>query len=683
MGTPPNEGLIAPRSDWLVPKGLTGQAIAAFPWAGHPLGPLETWPPRLRQVVNFILEAGAPMAVVWGPEYRFIYNDGYAALVAEKHPAALGAPGIEIFPELWHVVLPLFERTRGGEAVLVDDLELPLTRGGVTQPGFFSFSYNPLRGERGQVEGFLVVVVETTARVTRERDRAQVFDTVLSTISDFAYTFDRKGRFTYINRALLDLWGLRLEEAVGKNFFELNYPAELAARLQAEIAQVFATGEGLTNTTPYTGADGREGWYEYIFRPVRGADGAVRTVAGSTRDISTYKRTEADLRAAREAAEQANQAKTSFLATLSHELRTPLNPVLLIATEAAANPDLPLPVRADFETIAANAALEAQLIDDLLDLTRITNGKIALHLAPTDINAVLSDALDKISDEISAKAQAVTFDLATPAPLVLGDPVRLQQVFWNLFRNATKFTPPGGQIRVASALAGTPPRLQVEVADTGIGMTAEEIGRLFNAFAQGNHTNSPGSGSFGGLGLGLALSRMLAELHGGTITAASAGPGRGSRFTVELPLCEREAASVPAGRAAPAAPGAAGSGRPLRLLLVEDHEPTRVAMRELLRRRRYEVADAASLAEARDLAARQAFDVLVSDIGLPDGDGYTLMRELKASSGIRGIALTGFGMKEDVERCRAAGFTTHLIKPVNVQTLDEALVLMLAPVPPA
>lgn len=270
--------------------------IAAHAWEATSFGALAAWSPQLRTAVNLMLEGGAAMAIVWGADYRLLYNERYREILQDKHPGALGATAAEIFPEMWADVRPLFDRAYAGESVVIDDFAISLQRGGVVREACFSGSYNPLRNESGLVEGFLAVVVETTARVRREQARWHIFDTTLSAITDFAYSFDRDGRFIYVNKALLDLWGLKLEQAVGKNFFDLKYPDDLAARLQRQINHVFVHKEVLRDETPYTSPTGVAGYYEYIFSPVFAADGSVVVVAGSTRDITTRKALERELR---------------------------------------------------------------------------------------------------------------------------------------------------------------------------------------------------------------------------------------------------------------------------------------------------------------------------------------------------------------------------------------------------
>ena len=408
------------------------------------------------------------------------------------------------------------------------------------------------------------------------------------------------------------------------------------------------------------------------------------------------------LRQARDAAEQAHRAKDDFLAALSHELRTPLSPVLLLASEAESNPAFSPEARNQFATIRKNVELEARLIDDLLDLTRITRNKLPLDLKPRRAHEILSDAIATVRGEIEHKQIALHLDLAASADTVTGDNVRLQQVFWNILKNAVKFTPPAGSITVTTRNPPGSGKIVLAIRDTGIGLTAEEIARVFDAFSQGDHAIGSGSHRFGGLGLGLTIARSLIEHHGGSISAASEGLNRGATFTIELPVTtEAVAAPEPASAASGPAPALApnatlsasssSSASPpspvpapavaphQKILLVEDHEPTRRALEALLQRRRFDVVASASVAEARALAENNKFDLLISDIGLPDGTGFELMAEMKDRHGMRGIALTGYGMEEDIDRSREAGFVVHLTKPVVVQSLEKALAAVPSP----
>ncbi|MES1242160.1 MAG: ATP-binding protein [Acidobacteriota bacterium] len=410
---------------------------------------------------------------------------------------------------------------------------------------------------------------------------------------------------------------------------------------------------------------------------------AVRFI-GTVMDATGRKRAEEELRQAKEAAEEANRAKDRFLATLSHELRTPLTPVLALVSGLEGDDRLRM-VADRLAMIRRNVELEARLIDDLLDLTRIARGRLELHRGITDVRAVVEHAIEICCAEAAQAGRLrVVADLSAAEHRVWGDGPRMTQIFWNLLRNAVKFTPDGGVIHVRSWNAG-PPRdveLVVEVTDTGMGIDSASLPLIFTAFEQGQ---SPVSRKLGGLGLGLSISKAIAELHGGRITAVSQGYGRGATFRVHLPAGRWPAEAKPTPLPPPPVPPAAAGPvqvprvtRQLRLLLVEDHPDTAEAMAELLRALGHEVRVAGTVAAGLALAqaakeAGDGIDLVISDLGLPDGTGMDLMRELVSRYGLRGIALSGYGTEEDVRRSLEAGFSRHLTKPVNFQALEAVI----------
>lgn len=361
----------------------------------------------------------------------------------------------------------------------------------------------------------------------------------------------------------------------------------------------------------------------------------------------------------------ANAAKDQFLAQLSHELRNPLSPVITMVAELETMVGAIPEAREPLEVIRRNVGLEARLIDDLLDVTRISSGKLQLNRETTDLHHTVRLALEICQRDIDEKGLTVRVDLGAERHWVQADPARLQQIFWNLLKNAVKFTPAGRQITIRSANA--PEAITVEVADEGIGIDPKNLDRIFNAFDQGQSSITR---RFGGLGLGLAISKAMVDAHGGTIRAESAGSGTGSTFTVRLETCAAPAPAPAPVERAPAAPrGGAGS----RVLLVDDHLDTCRGMERLLKRRGYEVETAHTVAEALTCARGEPFDLLISDIGLPDGTGFELMEALRRDGGPPGIALSGFGMESDIDKSREAGFSEHLIKPVNIEQLDAAM----------
>jgi CheY-like chemotaxis protein/anti-sigma regulatory factor (Ser/Thr protein kinase) len=326
-------------------------------------------------------------------------------------------------------------------------------------------------------------------------------------------------------------------------------------------------------------------------------------------------------------------------------------------------PGLPEPAQASVKMIRRNIELEARLIDDLLDLTRVANGKLRLSLETVDVHEVIDSVLDLFRAELQVKQLDVHIEKRAENHHVLADRARLQQMLWNLVRNAAKFTPDGGHIYVRTRDV----RMQVEIAieDTGIGIAPEQIGKLFNAFEQGSQRMTQ---QFGGLGLGLAITKALTDAHGGTVSAASPGPHCGATFTIALPTV-----SAPAAEPAAAIMSQAGADERLSILLVEDHADTAEVMSQLIRGLGHTVSVAGSVAEALAFANAGTFDLVVSDIGLPDGTGLDFIRVFRERSKVPAVALTGFGTDEDVRRCLAAGFTAHLTKPVNFAQLETLI----------
>lgn len=376
-------------------------------------------------------------------------------------------------------------------------------------------------------------------------------------------------------------------------------------------------------------------------------------------------------KSARAEAQRANEAKDRFLAVLSHELRTPLTPVLLTASMLEKSGDLPDASLADVRMIRRNVELEARLIDDLLDLSRIANGKMSLDKQVVKIHGLIEAVGNMVAGEAQSKGVSLRLEAAAKRDQVNADAVRLQQVLWNLLKNAVKFTPAGGRIfvRTCNVGEGEAARLVVEFQDDGVGIKPQTLSGLFRPFDQGGDQTTQ---RFGGLGLGLAISKAIVEMHGGEIMAQSDGEGRGAKFTVTLPLAKVEEHAAP--QPGPAQPFVPASDAAVRVLLVEDHEDTLRMLRRLLEHSGFVVTGADSIKAALACVEAQAFDILVSDIGLGEESGYDLLREIRAR-GIEmpGIALTGFGMDQDLTQSRLAGFATHLTKPVEVRNLVAAI----------
>ncbi len=369
---------------------------------------------------------------------------------------------------------------------------------------------------------------------------------------------------------------------------------------------------------------------------------------------------------AKAVAEQANRTKDHFLAVLSHELRTPLTPVVMGISMLQDRPDLDPEMRETLELIRHNVEIETRLIDDLLDVSRIARGKIELSWSTVELCTIIHRAVEVCKPDIEARRLHFGVDLGPAAPYwVEADAPRLQQVFWNLLKNAIKFTPHGGCVGVRCR--PNEKYVVIEVNDSGIGIEPEALSRIFNSFEQAERSITQ---QFGGLGLGLAISRALVELHGGQIEAHSEGRDKGATFRVRLPL------TVPPGQPEVRAPAAPSKRvfRPLHILLVEDHGVTAKMMRRVLTSDGHTVETASDVATALELAGQHAFDLLLSDLGLPDGSGHDLMRQLRQRGHkFPGIALSGYGQEEDIQRSREAGFAAHLTKPASREAIVEAI----------
>jgi len=375
---------------------------------------------------------------------------------------------------------------------------------------------------------------------------------------------------------------------------------------------------------------------------------------------------------ARDAAERANQLKDEFLATLSHELRNPLNVILgysellLRMREIEQSPRL---VQMG-EALRRNAQSQSQLINDLLDLSRLQRGKISLNQETVSMSAIIDNAVETVRADAAAKGIDIRVNVGEQLLLVEGDRLRLQQIAWNLLNNAVKFTPAGGSIEIA--LRNENESAVFVVTDTGQGIDPSFLPHVFEMFRQADGSNRR---RHGGMGIGLALVHQLVQLHGGTISAESDGPNKGARFTVRLPLMrepERMASQV----AAQAGIVELNVFAQTNFLIVDDSEDTIAMLEELLKVAGANVMTATNGADALRLAAENEFDVILSDISMPEMDGYEFLQRLRKIDGrqeVPVIAITGFGRRNDIARARAAGFYSHLTKPLNLQVLTDVL----------
>jgi PAS domain S-box-containing protein len=491
------------------------------------------------------------------------------------------------------------------------------------------------------------------AEAQREKKASKRSEERLSRVIDSAMdailSIDAQRRIVVFNRAAEKLFGCSSADAMGKPIDEF---------ISGDLG-IGGNGDGTLRISKVTHAKTVGGQLVPVEATAsKISDGENPQWTLIIRDVSDRERAQREL-------EEANRAKDQFLAVLSHELRTPLTPVLATVAAMEDDPTIPQEARANLRVVRRNVELEARLIDDLLDLTRVSRGKLQMVSEVVAVHELIRSAVETAChDEAHAKRLTVVLELDAEHDEVWGDPVRLQQVIWNLLRNAVKFTSPGGRIEVRSR--NVEQLLAVDFIDNGMGIDQRALPRIFNAFEQGDDSVTK---RFGGLGLGLAISKGLVEAQGGRLSAHSDGLGKGSKFTLEMVLAEAGAAQKPRKTGSSDSQPSA----PLHILLVEDHEDTARIMSKLLRSFEHRVTLAADFASALQAVEGDSFDLLISDLGLPDGNGRDLMREAQKKHPIPGIALSGYGMESDVRASLEAGFAEHITKPVNIVQLQEAI----------
>jgi PAS domain S-box-containing protein len=496
-------------------------------------------------------------------------------------------------------------------------------------------------------------------------ETAEQFHILVDSVEEYAiYMLDPNGDVVTWNTGAQKIKQYTAPEIIGKNFACFYTAEDVAAEKPQRNLREAARRGHIRDQGLRVRKDGSIFEAEVVIAAMRDAKGNIRGYSKVTRDITDQIRTR-EFEAEKIAAEKANKSKDDFLAALSHELRMPLTPALAAAIYLDDNAaKLPPDFVQDVQIIKRNVQLQARLIDDLLDLTRITRGKLQLTLERVDANALVRDAIEIAHSAIAAKKLNVSTEFNATKPYILGDSIRLQQVFWNLINNAVKFTPPGGQIAIRTS-NNDGSHFQFEIRDNGIGIERERLGSLFTPFEQADASVTR---QFGGLGLGLAISRHLVDLHHGTIEAESLGRSFGATFKVTLDRLPEGVGTTDLGSRAPKHPP-----KPLRILLVEDHRDTRYTLSRLLTHFGHEVLTADNIKRAIEIMTAGKIDVLLSDIGLPDGSGYDVISEAKRKQPIKAVAITGFGTEEDVRRSKEAGFDFHLVKPIDLHELQSVL----------
>lgn len=536
------------------------------------------------------------------------------------------------------------------------------------------------------VAGFTVVGA-TTALLARWRAQAEAalleahrrFVTVANAAPVMIWMSGPDKQVTYFNEPWFQFTGRARERELGDGWLDGVHPEDRAACLET-YARAFDERLPFRMEYRLRRADGE---YRYVLDrgvPLTGEDGTFSSYIGSCIDVTDAREALQSAEAAKDAAEQASRAKDAFLATVSHELRAPLSPILTWVRMLRGKQLTEEQVDKALAVIDRNARMQAQLIEDLLDVARIVEGKLRLQVRPVALVPVIQNALETVRPAADAKDIRLQVVLDSTIADIPGDPDRLQQVVWNLLSNAVKFTPKGGRIHIVLERVNS--HVELTVSDSGQGIPAEQLARLFDRFWQADSSTTR---SHAGLGLGLAIVRHIVELHGGTVTADSPGPGKGSTFTVSIPVAPvtrttEELRRHPLFSDASSVPPTRLDG--IRVLVVDDEPDTNESLRVLLDACGSEVRVAGSAAHALEILSRWTPDVLVSDIGMPVEDGYALLAKIRARPDgvgrIPAIALTAFASVEDRARLLSAGFKLHVAKPADPGELTAAIAAVLA-----
>lgn len=513
-------------------------------------------------------------------------------------------------------------------------------------------------------------VHERRQRLSAERalkDSNTLYSRLVESLRDYAVLLlDPAGHILAWNNASESIFGWTRDEA-------LQQHASILFRPEDRVSHVFeqelhaAAAQGRCSDDRWLVRKSGEAFFATgVTTILQGDDGRLIGFSKIVRDGTAAQEAALALKSAKEEAERANRAKDRFLAVLSHELRTPLTPISAAAEVLDRRLALPADLKNLVAMIRRNVALEARLIDDLLDLTSIDHGKLSMQSKPVDLQVVIGAVLEMLGDDIQRKGLHLVPLLASGPLMVRGDASRLQQILWNVVRNAIKFTEPQGTLTVRSWQEGA--QVGFSCQDTGIGIQRDALERLFMPFEQVDPLIAK---QFGGLGLGLAIASGLASAHGGQLRADSQGPGHGATFTLSLPLMDEPEAAA----AAAVPPGALGAVPPA-VLLVEDNTDSAEALAMALEMQGYAVTHAGSVREAVAQGRARVFDAVISDLGLPDGHGTEVAEAL--SPRMPCVALSGFGSEEDLRTSRAAGFVAHLTKPADPADIDAVLKSLLA-----
>ena len=701
---------------WPPGRGEVARLIREKDWSTTELGPLSSWSDTLRTLVSNVLDNRFEMILLWGPNLVQIYNDAYACLMRDKHPTYLGRPTQECWPEVWHFNEPIYRRVMAtGESVFLEDQPYLLQLEGGERQLSLTICYGPVRGPQGEILGVMVTLMDVTRRMQAEAalaDDLSAMTQLHELVSRLVHCQDLDSALQEVLDASLSLMDadkghvqlfdaehhtLRIaaqrgfDEGFLRSFAKVDSQDDDAcaralrlrrrvlvtdvtkdAAYQPHLASAAAAGYQAVQSTPLLGHNGTPmGMLSTHWRqPTQPSGRALRILDLYARQAAEFierSRIEHRLRQTADELRHASRAKDEFIAMLGHELRNPLSPIQIalhlmeMRGETGSERERAI--------ISRQVQHMARLVDDLLDVARIIRGHVALQPQHTELCSVVAKAVETASPLIEQKRHALSVEVPTTGLPLMADPVRLAQAISNLLINAARYTPPDGHIRVTVTQAAQG-EVTLSVSDDGVGIGPDELKRVFDMFAQGRQGLDR---SKGGLGLGLTIARTMATMHGGTLTAHSEGPNRGSRFDLTLPLLHDGSHTTNGlGHGTTGVPRGVGQT----VLVVDDNEDAAHMLSDLLHTWGYTTLVVHDGPTALNLLSTRRVDLALLDIGLPVMDGYELaqaIHRLPDQGDTPLVALTGYGQDKDRQRSRESGFREHLVKPVDIDRLSHVL----------
>lgn len=641
--------------------GEMGQRIREYNWDNSPLGNPSTWPQSLKMTLRLILSSSHPMFIWWGKDLIQFYNDQYRNyLGADRHPSALGQQGKSCWAEIWPTIGPQVEQVMRGEgSVWREDHLVPVTVNGQIKYGYWTYSYDPIYDETvsNQVGGVLVIVFETTHHVAeQQRQRAMEarWQNLFTNAPAFMCIYSGPEHiYEYANTRYCEL--VKKVDVIGKTLREV-VPEAYEQGFGDLLDYIYATGEshvGIATPVVFKNSDGTERnvFLDFVLQPIRNSENEITGIFANGYDVTERVISQRSL-------EEQDRRKDEFLAMLAHELRNPLAPIRNaseLLTQTTQYGSVPHSLG---ELITRQVVQLTRLIDDLLEVSRISQGRLELQCGPVLLDQVIRFAVESTSMVMLEKKLRLTYQCDELHLLVNGDDARLVQCIINILINATKYTDEDGNINICLRSDGE--QAVIDIADSGIGIEADMLEKIFDLFVQVDKSIDR---SRGGLGIGLSVVNTIINMHGGMVTAYSPGLGQGAIFSIRLPLmvAKEPAVNLQVNATLPA----------MKFLLVDDNEDATNSLAMLLKTVGHQTTVAYKGTDALAILKNEKVDVVLLDIGLPDIDGYKVARQMRMENkALLIVAVSGYGQAEDIRKALESGFSGHLTKPVSLGAIE-------------